>query len=160
MKPSLYLETTIPSFLAGTTSPVLATAGHQAATAQWWKEERNKFRLFVSSLVEEEIKNGKSVFAQQRRTLVAEIPRLEITTEILNLGESLHSILRLPPAAKPDAMHLAIACHHEIDYLLTWNMKHLANGHVRHALQKLHNNWKIQLPTICTPEELMEEKIP
>ncbi len=158
MKPSLYLETTIPSFLVGTISPVLTTAGHQALTLRWWEEERDNYRLFVSSLVEDEIKQGKASFAEQRWLLIADIQQLEVTTEILQFAENLHTILRLPPSAKPDATHLALACHYEIDYLLTWNMKHLANGHVRHALQIMHDAGEIYFPTICTPEELIEEK--
>jgi hypothetical protein len=160
MKPSLYLETTIPSFLVGTISPVLATASHQALTLRWWDEERDKYRLFISSLVEDEIKKGRAGFADKRRELIADIQRLEVTPEILQLADELHSILHLPPLAKPDAAHLAVACHHEIDYLLTWNMKHLANGHVRHALQRLHDSGSQYFPTICTPEELLEENLP
>jgi hypothetical protein len=159
MKPSLYLETTIPSFLVGTISPVLATAGHQAITHRWWDEERDKYRLFVSSLVEDEIRGGRSNFAEKRWTLIADIQRLEITPEILDLATRLHSILHLPQTAKADATHLAVACHHEIDYLLTWNMKHLANGHIRRALQRLRDTGEQYFPTICTPEELLEEDL-
>ena len=157
MKPSLYLETTIPSFLVGNISQVLVTAGHQAATRQWWEEEKDNYRLFISSVVEDEIAQGELGFVKDRQTLLAELPRLEVTKEIAELAVKLHEYLHLPPHARPDAMHLALACYYEIDYLLTWNMKHLANGHVRHGLQRLHDAKEIFLPTICTPEELIEE---
>jgi hypothetical protein len=84
----------------------------------------------------------------------------EVTKATRDLGVLLHDRLHLPPHALPDAMHLAIACYYEIDYLLTWNMKHLANGHVRHGLQQLHDHQGIFLPTICTPEELIKEVEP
>jgi hypothetical protein len=66
MKPSLYVETTIPSFVVGGISPVLATAAHQVATRRWWDEERQKYRLFVSRVVEDEILLGKAALARQR----------------------------------------------------------------------------------------------
>jgi hypothetical protein len=96
-------------------------------------------------------------FVKQRQVLIADLPHLEVTKEIADLAIRLHDYLHLPPHARPDAMHLALACYYEIDYLLTWNMKHIANGHVRHGLQRLHDSKEIFLPTICTPEELIEE---
>jgi predicted nucleic acid-binding protein len=157
MKPSLYLETTIPSFLVGNISSVLVTAAHQATTRRWWEEQRDHFRIFVSSLVEDEIAAGELGFAKQRQSLIADFPRLEVTDTTTDLAIKLHVYLHLPSHALLDAVHLALACYYEVDYLLTWNMKHLANAHVRHGLQRLHDSKEIYLPTICTPEELIEE---
>jgi len=156
MKPSLYLETTILSFLVGGVSPVLVTAAHQAATRQWWQERRNDYRLYVSSVVDEEIGRGTGVWLRERQQLIADLPRLAVTDEVLQLADELFAHLRLPPGAWFDALHLAVSCHHEMDYLLTWNLKHIASGHVRRALTSFHDQRGIAVPTICTPDELSD----
>jgi len=128
MEPSLYVETTIPSFVVGGISTVLATAAHQVVTRRWWEEEREKYRIFVSQIVVDEIAQGKTALAQQRVALLQGLPHLVVDDAIGELAAELHAYLRLPPAADTDALHLAIACHYEIDYLLTWNMKHLVKA--------------------------------
>jgi predicted nucleic acid-binding protein len=154
MKPSLYVETTIPSFVVGGISPVLTTAGHQVVTRRWWEEEREKYRLFVSRVVEDEILQGKAQLAEQRIALLKSLERLVVNRDVTELAGELHSYLRLPPAAETDALHLAVACHYEIDYLLTWNMKHLANARIRRDIERFGNEQGMLIPVICTPEEL------
>ncbi len=121
MKPSVYIETTIPSFVVGGISPILATAAHQITSRRWWEEERDNYRLFVSRVVEDEISRGKAQLAEHRIALLEDIQRLAVNRAATELAKELHSYLRLPPAAETDALHLAIACHYETDYLLTWN---------------------------------------
>jgi len=154
MKPSLYVETTIPSFVVGGISPVLATAAHQVVTRRWWEEEREKYRLFVSRVVEDEILHGKAQLAEQRIALLKGLRRLVVNASVTELAGELHSYLQLPLAAETDALHLAIACHYETDYLLTWNMKHLANGRIRREIERFGNEKGVFIPVICTPEEL------
>ena len=156
MKPSLYVETTIPSFVIGGISPVLETAAHQVATRRWWEERRFEYRLFISELVQSELAAGNSIYVRQRLDLVADLPELNILSEAAKLADYLFSYLRLPEAAAPDALHLAVASHHAVDYLLTWNLKHLANGRVRRSLEHLSKTQGIFVPTICTPEELSD----
>ena len=158
MKPSLYVETTIPSFMVGEISPTLLTAGHQYATRQWWEERRHDYRLYISSLVEEEIGAGNEENARRRLALVAGVTRLLIKPSAAKLADYLFDYLHLPQGAAPDAVHLALASHFHVDYLLTWNLKHLANGQVRRALERLHDTKGIFIPTICTPEELLNRK--
>jgi hypothetical protein len=154
MKPSLYLETTIPSFLVGGVSPVLTTAAHQIVTRRWWDEERDKYRLFVSRVVVDEIAQGKTELARQRIALLQNMPRLVVDEAVGELADELHSYLRLPPSAETDAMHLALACYYKTDYLLTWNMKHLASGRIRREIDHFHDERGLFVPVICTPEEL------
>jgi hypothetical protein len=154
MKPSVYIETTIPSFAVGKMSLVLATAAHQIATRRWWDEERNKYRLFVSRVVEDEILQGRTELAEQRFALLEGLPRLVVDDAVTRLAGELHAYLRLPLAAETDAIHLAIACHYEIDYLLTWNMRHLANGRIRREIGRFCHDSGVPVPVICTPEEL------
>jgi hypothetical protein len=154
MNPSLYIETTIPSFVVGAISPIFATAAHQLATRRWWEEEREKYRMFVSRVVDDEIMQGKAQLAKQRIALLRGVQRLVVNRASRILAGELHSYLRLPPAAETDALHLAIACHYETDYLLTWNMRHLANGWIRRGIERFGREKGIAIPIICTPEEL------
>jgi len=156
MNSSLYLETTIPSFLVGTISPVLVTAAHQESTQQWWNQQRANYRLYVSSVVEDEILAGSREYAERRLALVADIPRLAVTPQVIRLAGELHDYVGLPRAAQIDAIHLALACHYGLDYLLTWNLKHLASARVRRRLAMWHDVRARVVPTICTPEELLE----
>ena len=137
-------------------SPILITAAHQAATRKWWDEHREDYRLFVSAIVEEEIRHGTRSYAAQRQALIADIPRLAVTEDVDRLTAELFAYLRLPPSAKVDAGHIAVACHHRIEYLLTWNMKHIASGHVRRLLARFHDETGTGIPTICTPEALLD----
>lgn len=105
-------------------------------------------------MVEFEIARGQKDLAKQRITLLEGLPRLLMNREIIALAGELHSYLRLPPGAETDALHLAVACYYETDYLLTWNMKHLANGHVRRGIEQFGNKREMPIPVICTPEEL------
>jgi predicted nucleic acid-binding protein len=156
MKPTLYLETTIPSFVIGDISPVLVTAAHQAATRFWWAEKRDSYRIFISPVVIGEIERGKSEFSEQRLLLIKNFPLLEVTDSIIQLSSKLHRYLALPLSAETDVLHVALACQYKMDYLLTWNLKHIANGHVIRALSRFHDEQAIAVPTICTPEELLE----
>jgi hypothetical protein len=77
-----------------------------------------------------------------------------VNREVTELAGRLHSYLRLPLAAETDALQLAIACHYETDYLLTWNMKHLANARIRREIERYCSEMGAFIPVICTPEEL------
>jgi hypothetical protein len=156
MKPSLYLETTIPSFLVGNISPILITAGHQISTRKWWEEKRDEYRLFASQVVIGEIQRGKSTLAQERLQIVSVLPQLEVIPDVLRLSDVLQKRLALPSSAETDVLHVAITCHYAIDYLLTWNLRHIANGRVMRSLAQFHDETHTPVPTICTPEELLE----
>lgn len=89
MKPSLYVETTIPSYLVGGISPIIATAAHQMATRWWWEERRDTYRLFVSEAVDEEIGRGNPPLARQRQEVLVGVPRLLVTDEVTELAGEL-----------------------------------------------------------------------
>ncbi len=155
MTPSVYLESTIPSFVVGEISPIVVTAAHQIMTRRWWNERRQGFRLYVSRLVRQEISRGRSEFSERRLGLVADLPQLVIDNAVLAFAQQLRTYLGLTRAAEPDAVHLAVASHYRIDYLLTWNLRHIANAHVRRAIERLGARQGTYFPTICTPDELM-----
>jgi hypothetical protein len=95
--------------------------------------------LFVSALVVEEISRGTRELAEERFALISGLPRLAVTAEVEELADELQRFLGLPPTARADAVHVAAACHYAMDYLLTWNLKHIASGRVRKSLDRFHD---------------------
>ena len=158
MKPTLYLETTIPSYLVARMSRDLVVASRQQLTHQWWEESRKEYDLYISELVLREASRGDTELAAKRLEILRDLPRLDVTSEVESLAAEFLDILGLGESAEVDVYHLATAAVHDMDYLLTWNLAHLANGKVRHKLE----NWSLvtgrSIPTVCTPQELVGEK--
>ncbi|MBF0414507.1 MAG: type II toxin-antitoxin system VapC family toxin [Magnetococcales bacterium] len=158
MKPRLYLETSIISYLAALPSRDLIAAAHQQITHEWWNEWRYRYELFVSELVIQEIEMGNQDAAQRRLSLVASIPVLRLDDATILLAEKLHSLLNLPKKAKADGFHIALAASYGMDFLLTWNCRHIANGKTRRAIDDVLRTHMMIPPIIVTPEELPEER--
>jgi len=158
MKPKVYLETTIPSYLVGRRSRDLMVAAHQQITEEWWELRRAKFDLYTSELVLYEVRAGDSRLANRRLELLEGIPLLPVTDEILEIAEEL--ILRgiIPRKAARDAAHIAIATVYSCDYLLTWNCRHIANAELDRGIRRVVDCHDFEMPGLCTPEELMGEE--
>ena len=119
MKQSLYLETTIPSYLAARTSSNLVIAGRQAVTHDFWEDERHKYDLYVSDFVYEECEKGDIVVAKKRVEILSGIDILEETPDVEPLADVYMRLLSIPKSKRLDALHLAICCVYGIDILLT-----------------------------------------
>lgn len=156
MTASVYLETTIPSYLAARPSRDLVTAAHQQLTVEWWQTRRSGFHLYVSELVLQEAALGDTEVAQRRLEHLAGLPSLVITPEAQTLAAAFMASGVLPAKAAADALHLAIAAAHGVDYLLTWNIRHLANAAIRRRIEGICHAAGLPAPVLCTPEELME----
>ena len=154
MKPKVYLETTIISYLAARPSRDIIIAAHQELTNEWWENRRKRFDLFVSQLVIQEAKSGDKEAARKRLGLLEPIPLLELNDKVISLARILMNDA-MPPKAVEDALHIAVAAIHGMDYLLTWNCKHIANAEKEHAIATVCRNNNYEPPIICTPEELM-----
>lgn len=154
-KPTLYIETTIPSYLVARPSRDIIVLAHQQLTKEWWDDYRHLYEMFISQIVLDEIKQGDPEMASKRIEILQEIPMLEINNEVENLAEKYFSSLKFPAKAMRDAFHLAYAVIYEINFLATWNCTHLANANVLFLLSKLNKEWGYETPIICTPEELM-----
>ena len=157
MKPSVYIETTIPSYLTAWRSPELVMAANQEATRKWWDESRAKFELFISQLVIGEISNGDPEAVKRRIAVVEDLPELALTDKAEALAGKLLLGAALPQKAKADALHIAIATVHGMDYLLTWNCTHIANAIIRPKIESICRAAGYEPPVICTPPELVEE---
>jgi len=156
MKPSVYLETTIVSYLAAKPSRDTIVAGHQTATHLWWEYSKDAYDLFVSSLVIEESEAGDADAASRRLAYLAHLPSLSVTESAKELAGILIKDRIIPQGYAEDAIHIAVCAIHNIDFLVTWNCRHLANALTRKRIEKVIQEQGFRCPVICTPEELME----
>jgi PIN domain len=156
MPSSVYIETTIISYLTAKPSRDLIVAAHQQTTSEWWAKVRQTVECFVSPFVIDEAGRGDDVYARKRLEAIANFPVLQVNKEIEALAQQYFAALDIPEKAKIDAFHLAVAAWHKMDYVLSWNCKHIASGRVQKMLQDTNARLGIYTPIVCTPEELME----
>jgi predicted nucleic acid-binding protein len=149
-QPSVYVETSVVSYLAAFPSRDVVVLTHA-----WWTR-REKYELLISQAVLTEAAAGDPDAAARRLALVSNVRILEVTDAATDLAESLIRGGVLPPGALVDAVHVATAAVHGVDFLLTWNCKHIANALIRARFEQSCRAFGIQPPLICTPEELSE----
>jgi predicted nucleic acid-binding protein len=157
MKPRVYLETSVISYLTSRPSRDLIVAANQQITQEWWQLRRQDFDLFISQLVIQEASAGDEHAAQQRLQAVADIPLLTLSEETVAFAEKLIKEGPMPQKAVEDALHIAVATLNGMDYLLTWNFKHIANATMRYKIERVCRLTGYEPPIICTPQELLEE---
>jgi len=152
----VYIETTIISYLTAWRSPQLVMAAHQEATRQWWDDERHHFDLYISEVVIEEASAGDAEAAQRRLDALQGIAELKITNDVRDLAKALIEHGQLPQKAILDALHIATATMNGMDFLLTWNCRHIANATLQTSLRTICEKSGYALPILCTPIELTE----
>jgi len=155
MKYAIYLETSFISYLTGRLSNNIMVASRQISTQNWWRKRRQYFDLYISEAVELEAQSGNKEAANKRNEIIKDLPLLNINPEILELAQAFIQKGSLPEKAAVDAVHISVATFHKMNYLLTWNCKHIANAEIQKKLRKITRNLGYELPVICTPEELM-----
>jgi hypothetical protein len=133
-------------------------AVHQQITRDWWESRRTEFDLFVSEAVLEEAAAGDSTLAKMRLHPLSGIPVLALSSAILGIAEALVAEGPIPMKAAGDALHIAISTAYACEYLLTWNCRHIANAEIQRAAARVVRKHGFELPTICTPEELMGDQ--
>lgn len=157
MKPTVYIETTIISYLTARLSRELVTAAHQQITQDWWSERRAQFELLTSELVIQEAARGNESMARRRLEELQSIRLVEIDADAEDLARRLVESGPMPQKANVDALHIAVATVHGVEYLLTWNCKHIANAETRGRIVALCRASGYEPPVICTPGELLGE---
>lgn len=155
MRSTVYIETTIISYLAAHPSRDLITAAHQQITHTWWQERRPEFSIFASQVVLDESAAGDPEMASKRMEILEGVSLLEVTPAVAELAAALITRLPLPPRAGADAAHIAVAAYHGMNYLLTWNCAHIANAVLRPRIEKICREQGYSAPVLCTPEELL-----
>uniref|UniRef100_A0A7C2P061 DNA-binding protein n=1 Tax=Schlesneria paludicola TaxID=360056 RepID=A0A7C2P061_9PLAN len=158
MKPKVYRETTIISYLTAWRSPQLVMAANQETTRNWWDNERHDFDLFISEAVILEASAGDPAAAQRRLAILQDLVELPVTNEARELTRELVDNTPLPAKALIDALHIASATVNGMDYLLTWNCRHIANATLRTAMSDTCAAAGYVMPVICTPLELLAEQ--
>jgi hypothetical protein len=156
MKPTVYIETTIIGYLAMRLSGALRTAANQQMTRDWWDNHRERYDVLISRFVVEECSKGDPAAAKERQVYLSGIPILELSSEVKALADALLSGVPLPEKATVDAFHISVAVANGVEFLLTWNCKHIANPALRPRIERICRETGYEPPVICTPLELME----
>jgi predicted nucleic acid-binding protein len=156
MKRKVYLETSVISYLAARPSASILGAAHQQITWAWW-ETRSKYELLVSESVLRECSAGDAEAAKRRLAFITGVPLLLIDERAFTIASELVSNGIVPSKAAEDALHIAVATIHNVDYLVTWNCRHIANPELQRNIATYLEKKGLFLPFVCTPEELLGE---
>ena len=156
MSETIYIETSILGYLTARSTKNLILAANIEITRDWWESRRGDFTLYISQAVLKEIALGDAQIAAQRLEIVRGFPLLELNQAVEDLAAQFLSRSNLPPKANVDAIHIAAATVHGLDYLLTWNCKHIANAQIQRKLAEISFDFGYELPILCTPYELLE----
>lgn len=156
VKPKIYVETSVVSYITALPNRDLIVAANQQVSQEWWRERRERFSLYASQLVMREISAGNEDAIARRLELMTEFEFLEITDEATYLADEFIRQNAIPKKAAEDALHIAIAAVHGMDFLVTWNFKHIANAVLRANIESICRLQGFEPPVICSPQELME----
>ena len=153
-KETVYIETSVISFLAARPTRDVVKLAKQEITREWWQRRRARFNLYISAAVVAEIKRGDAEAAKQRLTIIRGLPELDINDEVTYLYERLIADRAVPATAVADALHIAVAAVHGITYLLTWNCAHINNAIQKPKIRAAIVRAGYEEPIMATPEEL------
>lgn len=154
-KRAVYIETSIASYLTARPTSDLLTAAWQKTTVDWWDTQRNRFDLYTSDVTIEEAGRGHLEAAARRLEALLGIPILPITEEAVALSKALLQGKALPSKALDDSLHIAVSAVHGINYLLTWNFRHIDNAETKPIIRSVRSLHGYTSPEICTPQELI-----
>jgi len=131
MRPKVYVETSVISYLvARPNQRDVLVAANQSVTHEWWDRRRGSFELYISAVVLAEASRGDQEYAAARIDVARQLTVVETAQAALDVADALVQRAGLPATAYEDALHIAIAAETGMDYLLTWNCKHIANGFI------------------------------
>ena len=157
MKPKAYLETSMIGYLASPPSLDPMVAANQRVTQEWWQARSGEYDLYISQPVIQEAKVDDEDAAMRHMALLVDLPSLELNRAALDLARALAEGVPIPKEAVEDALHVALATVHGMDYLLTWDREHLAGASIRDEIERVCRARGYEPPLICTPRELLEE---
>lgn len=152
MRPTVYIETTIPSYYADSRADLMRDIER---TRQWWDVERCAYECFLSPVVLQELERGDYHSRAACLELVEGLPLLELNDEVSEIAEVYESHKVMPRFPVRDSLHVAIASYYRMEYLLTWNCRHLANANKIRHLEALNAKLHLHVPIIATPHMLV-----
>ncbi len=153
---TVYIETSIVSYMAAKPSRDSLIAACQRATRTWWHDHRHRYELYTSQLVIAEAGRGDSEVSNKRLSYLKDIPQLKITSQVRDMATALVEQGALPKKAGADALHIAAAAIHHIDLLLTWNCRHIDNPSTKPVVRSVCIAQGYMCAEMCTPIELLE----
>ena len=156
MKPSVYIETSVIGYLTSWPRQDVTVAGHQNTTKLWWSTAARRFDLFVSQLVVRECSDGDPGAVKDRLNSIDGIPILPLTSDAESLAAALVGGHAVPGSQPNDALHIALAATHRVQYLVSWNFRHIVNASLRPVIEGICRAAEYDPPILCTPEELLE----
>ena len=156
MNPSVYLETSVIGYLTSWPREDPTIAGHQNTTKLWWSTAGERFELFVSQLVVRECSDGNPDAVKDRLDSIDGISVLPITPHAESLADALIQGRAVPESQPNDALHIALAATHGVQYVVSWNFRHIVNASLRPAIERTCRDAEYDPPILCTPEELLE----
>jgi len=154
MIPKVYIESTVISYLAARPSKNVVIAGHQLVSADWWENDRHRFLCHISLLVKQEISRGDVLAAKRRLSLVENLPLLMVTDNAGDIARQLIEGKAIPEKSAEDALHIGIAASQGMDYLLSWNFKHICNLEKKKKIEEIVTAAGYICPSIGSPEDL------
>ena len=158
MKPKIYIETSVVSYLVARTSKNIVIAAHQASTSDFW-EKIGDYEAYISDIVIQEASNGDETQARQRCRKLVAFPVLVIDDEVKELARQFLDQQIIPDKCPEDALHIAVAASNGMDVIVTWNFKHINNPFIRSRIRQVveENGWSC--PEICSPEEFLGNEL-
>jgi predicted nucleic acid-binding protein len=150
----VYVETSVVSYYTARLSRDIVTAARQTITQEWWDEARERYEIYISTLVVEEAKTGDAEAARKRLAAISGLPILEINHAAEELAKRLVDEGLIPETSAEDALHIALATVHGMDFLLTWNFRHINNAEMKAKIRAAIEALGYECPIICSPEEL------
>lgn len=151
----VYIETSIVSYLTARPSNNLVAAAWKKETVDWWETQRKRFALFISQVVIEEARRGDASAASRRLAALDGIEILHLDKRCVELSKALINEGGMPKKALDDALHVAVAAVHGMDFLLTWNCRHIENAETKPKIRKIIERHGYQCPEVATPTGLM-----
>lgn len=155
-QPTAYIETTIIGHLVGRILSDPVVAGRQTVTRQWWPSAVEKYRFIVSKVVADECASGDPEAAAERLAVLESLEFVATSPQVDELARQLIDRFAIPKAEPRDAIHISLAAIHGLEYLVSWNFKHIVNPTTRSAIERVCRDAGFVPPIICTPDELME----
>jgi predicted nucleic acid-binding protein len=155
---SVYVETSIFSYASARRAIDLHVQVRQDDARRWWGECAPKFDLFISQAVLDEAARGDAGAAKERLALLAGLPLIPLTDDVLRIAQELLNRHLLPPKALADAIHVAAASVGNVEYILTLNCKHIANAMMMPQIYRTLESLGVPKPLICTPQEFFADE--
>jgi len=155
MKYKVYIETSVISYLTARPSRDLIVAAHQESTRIWWSDMKDNFELYISQLVIDEVQKGDFEASSRRMEQINNFRKLNLTNSVTELAFHLVSSKAVPKNSVEDAFHISFSAVHKMDFLLTWNFKHIANAVAKKKIESSVNAFGYKLPLLCSPLELV-----